>query len=406
MDYKIINDPVFGFIRIPKGLLYDIVKHPYFFRLSRIKQLGLAYMVFPGAQHTRFQHSIGAYHLVVGAMRSLIRKGNFIFDSEEEAVSAAILMHDIGHGPFSHVLENTLIHNVSHEEISLMIMERLNEEFRGELTLAIKIFKNEYPKQFLHQLISSQLDVDRLDYLRRDSFFSGVTEGNIGSSRIIDMLNVVDDHLVVEKKGIYSIENYLVSRRLMYWQVYLHKTAVSAEHMLINALRRAKDLAREGVELFASPALHYFLYRDVDDQLFNADGTALDNFLLLDDYDIWASLKVWQHHDDPILALLSRNLLSRNIFKVEVSDTPFEQEYINSKILSISDAYGISHEQIRRYLIAEKEVGKDMYNLYDDRIEILDKDGSITDVADVSDMLNIETLSKHVKKYYLCFQRI
>ena len=220
------------------------------------------------------------------------------------------------------------------------------------------------------------------------------------------MLNVVDDHLVVEKKGIYSIENYLVSRRLMYWQVYLHKTAVSAEHMLINALRRAKDLAREGVELFASPALHYFLYRDVDDQLFNADGTALDNFLLLDDYDIWASLKVWQHHDDPILALLSRNLLSRNIFKVEVSDTPFEQEYINSKILSISDAYGISHEQIRRYLIAEKEVGKDMYNLYDDRIEILDKDGSITDVADVSDMLNIETLSKHVKKYYLCYQRI
>ena len=229
MEYKIINDPVFGFIRIPKGILYEIIKHPFFYRLTRIKQLGLAYMVFPGAQHTRFQHSLGAYHLATNAMRSLIRKGNFIFDSEEEAVNAAILLHDIGHGPFSHVLENTLIKDVSHEELSLMIMERMDAEFRGELSLAIKIFRNDYPKHFLHQLISSQLDVDRLDYLRRDSFFTGVTEGNIGSSRIIDMLTVIDDKLVVEQKGIYSIENYLVSRRLMYWQVYLHKTAVAAD---------------------------------------------------------------------------------------------------------------------------------------------------------------------------------
>lgn len=406
MDYKIINDPVFGFIRIPRGLLLEIVKHPYFYRLSRIKQLGLAYMVFPGAQHTRFQHSIGAYHLVTNAMRSLTRKGHFIFDSEEEAVSAAILLHDIGHGPFSHVLEHTLISGVSHEEISLLIMERLNQAMRGELTLAIKIFKNEYPKQFLHQLISSQLDVDRLDYLRRDSFFSGVTEGNIGSSRIIDMLNVVDDHLVVEKKGIYSIENYLVSRRLMYWQVYLHKTAVSAELMLIRALQRAKYLAMNGEELFCSPSLRFFLYQEIDEERFKEDDSSLNQFLQLDDNDIWSALKVWQHHDDKILSMLSSNLINRNIFKVETSDSPYDPLFIEEKVNAISQHFGISHSDTVRYLISEKEVGKDMYNLYDDKIEILEKDGTIHDVAEVSDMLNIETLSKHVKKYYLCYQRI
>ena len=406
MDYKIINDPVFGFIRIPRGLLLEIVKHPYFYRLSRIKQLGLAYMVFPGAQHTRFQHSIGAYHLVTNAMRSLTRKGHFIFDSEEEAVSAAILLHDIGHGPFSHVLEHTLISGVSHEDISLLIMERLNQAMRGELTLAIKIFKNEYPKQFLHQLISSQLDVDRLDYLRRDSFFSGVTEGNIGSSRIIDMLNVVDDHLVVEKKGIYSIENYLVSRRLMYWQVYLHKTAVSAELMLIRALQRAKYLAMNGEELFCSPSLRFFLYQEIDEERFKEDDTSLNQFLQLDDNDIWSALKVWQNHDDKILSMLSSNLINRNIFKVETSDSPYDPLFIEEKVNAISQHFGISHADTVRYLISEKEVGKDMYNLYDDKIEILEKDGTIHDVAEVSDMLNIETLSKHVKKYYLCYQRI
>lgn len=406
MDYKIINDPVFGFIRIPRGLLLDIVKHPYFYRLSRIKQLGLAYIVFPGAQHTRFQHSLGAYHLVTNAMRSLVRKGHFIFDSEEEAVCAAILLHDIGHGPFSHVLEHTLINGVSHEEISLLIMERMNQELRGELTLAIKIFTNDYPKQFLHQLISSQLDVDRLDYLRRDSFFSGVTEGNIGSSRIIDMLNVVDDHLVVEKKGIYSIENYLVSRRLMYWQVYLHKTAVSAELMLIKALQRAKELASKGVKLFSSPALHYFLYNHIDAKRFNESSESLDYFLQLDDNDIWSALKVWQIHEDKILSQISQNLINRNIFKVETSDTPFEQDYIDTKIDEISQAFKISREETSEYLISEKEVGKDMYNIADDNIEILEKDGTMNDVAQVSDMLNIDTLSKHVKKYYLCYQRV
>lgn len=406
MDYKIINDPVFGFIRVPKGILYEIVKHPYFYRLSRIKQLGLAYMVFPGAQHTRFQHSLGAYHLATNAMRSLVRKGNFIFDSEEEAVNAAILLHDIGHGPFSHVLENTLIKGVSHEEISLMVMKRMDTEFRGELALAIKIFRNEYHKKFLHQLISSQLDVDRLDYLRRDSFFTGVTEGNIGSSRIIDMLNVVEDNLVVEQKGIYSIENYLVSRRLMYWQVYLHKTAVAAEHMLIKVLLRAKYLAANGETLFASPALHYFLYNDVDKNAFLSSEEPLNHFLSLDDYDIWCSLKVWQNHKDPILSLLSRNLINRRIFKVEVSDEPFEEDYISIKANEISTTLKISMNNVLEYLVCEKEVGKDMYNIYDDSIDILDKSGEVKDISNVSDMLNIDTLSKHVKKYYLCYQRI
>ena len=406
MDYKIINDPVFGFIRIPKGLLLEIVKHPYFYRLSRIKQLGLAYIVFPGAQHTRFQHSIGAYHLVTNAMRSLARKGHFIFDSEEEAVCAAILLHDIGHGPFSHVLEHTLIRGISHEDISLLIMEHLNQEFRGELTLAIKIFKNEYPKKFLHQLISSQLDVDRLDYLRRDSFFTGVTEGNIGSSRIIDMLNVVEDHLVVEKKGIYSIENYLVSRRLMYWQVYLHKTAVSAELMLIKCLQRAKELASADIELFCSPSLHFFLYNKISGTHFMTNSEPLSHFVQLDDNDIWCALKVWQHHDDKLLSLLSKNLINRSIFKVEISDTPFEQEYIDDIISEISKKYDISQSETSAYLISEKEVGKEMYNLYDDNIEILEKDGSMHDVAQVSDMLNIDTLSKDIKKYYLCYQRL
>ena len=395
---KIINDPVFGFIRIPEGLLLDIVNHPAFFRLSRIKQLGLASVVYPGAQHTRFQHSLGAYHLMTRATESLKRKGHFIFDSEEEAVLAAILLHDVGHGPFSHVLEHTLTEGISHEDISLLIMERINEEMNGALTLAIKIFKGEYPKQFLHQLISSQLDMDRLDYLRRDSFFTGVTEGNIGSARIIDMLNVVDDHLVVEKKGIYSIENYLVTRRLMYWQVYLHKTAVAAEHVLINALRRAKWLTAQGVELFASPALKYFLNSP------SLGEASLDYYLALDDNDIWCALNVWQHHDDKILALLAHDFINRRIFRVEVSEEPFAEDYVEQKIAEQAAHFGVSHDDAR-YLVALKEVGKDMYNPLDDNIAILDKDGTIRDVTEVSDMLNIDTLSKQVHKYYLCTQR-
>ena len=291
-DHKIINDPVFGFIKVPRGLLLDIMAMPVFQRLTRIKQVGMASVVYPGAQHTRFQHSLGAYHLMSEAILSLQQKGIDISPEEEEAVEAAILLHDIGHGPFSHVLEHTLINDICHEELSQLIMEQMNKLMNGRLSLALSIFQDKYPKKFLHQLISSQLDMDRLDYLRRDSFFTGVTEGNIGSARIIKMLNVIDDRLIVESKGIYSIENYLTTRRLMYWQVYLHKTTVAMEKVLVNTLQRAKYLFSIGFNLFAPPALLYFLSRDVDRDTFKNDNNALKFFSILDDSDVWCAIKI------------------------------------------------------------------------------------------------------------------
>lgn len=401
---KIISDPVFGFIQIPTGLLLDIVKHPLFQRLNRIKQLGLSSNVYPGAQHTRFQHSLGAFHLMSEAIISLKRKGNFIFDSEAEAVQAAILLHDIGHGPFSHVLEHTLVHGVEHEDISLMLMQKINNDFKGQLNLAIEIFKDHYPKRFLHQLISSQLDMDRLDYLRRDSFFTGVTEGNIGSARIIRMLNVKDDHLVVEKKGIYSIENYLMNRRLMYWQVYLHKTSVAAEKVLINVLIRAEELSKKGVDLFASPALAYFLKNPVDKAWWDAHPEALENYALLDDNDIWCALKVWCHHPDKVLSLLSQDMVNRRIFKVEVSDEPASKEKITAIRTELAERYKLPYNETS-YLVDSSTVQKDMYRMEDDSIEILFDDGSSKDISQVSDMLNVELLSKKVRKHYLCYQR-
>ncbi len=405
-DAKIINDPVFGFIKIPRGLLLDIVQHPLMQRLTRIKQLGMANVVYPAAQHTRFQHSIGAFHLMSEAILSLQQKGHFIFDSEAEAVEAAILMHDIGHGPFSHVLENTLITGISHEKISLLMMEQINQEMQGALNLALKIFKGDYPKKFLHELISSQLDMDRLDYLRRDSFFTGVTEGNIGSARIIKMLDVVDDKLVVNSKGIYSIENYLTTRRLMYWQVYLHKTTVAFEKMLVNTLRRAKLLAHQGKELFASPALRYFLYNDLDAAFFEAhQEEALRNYGLLDDSDIWCALKVWMSSDDQILSLLATNLINRHIFRVEIHEEPVTQERIDEVLKILMAYYGISREEAS-YLISVDIIEKDMYDVNDDRIDILYRDGTIRDIADASEILNVALLSKKIRKYYLCFQRL
>lgn len=409
---KIINDPVFGFIRVPRGLLLDIVRHPAFYRLSRIKQLGGANIVYPGAQHTRLQHSLGAFHLMGKAILSLQQKGHFIFDSEAEAVQAAILLHDIGHGPFSHVLEHTLIQGVSHEDISLMVMEQMNEEMRGQLGLAIKIFKDEYPKRFLHQLISSQLDMDRLDYLKRDAFFTGVNEANIGSSRIIDMLDMVDDQLVVDKKGIYSIENYLVSRRLMYWQVYLHKTSVAAEHVMINALKRAKQLAKQELStvnpqlstLFASPALRFFLYNDIDRQTFFSQPECLQNYLTLDDNDIWSAMKVWCNHPDPILSLLSRDFINRNIFKVEMSDEPVSEERKQQKLQELAEHYHVSTDDAN-YLIANIEVGRDMYSLDDDQIEIRFNDGTTRDLTEASDMLSTSLATKKIRKHYFCYQR-
>ena len=404
-EHKIINDPVFGFIKIRRGLLYDIVQHPLFQRLNRIVQLGLASVVYPGARHTRFQHSLGALHLMSEAVKSLTEKGIYIFDMEEEAVQAAILMHDIGHGPFSHVLENTLISGISHEEISLMMMEQINRDLKGQLNLAISIFKDEYPNKIFHQLISSQLDMDRLDYLRRDSFYTGVTEGNIGSARIIKMLNVADDRLVVDAKGIYSVENYLTTRRLMYWQVYLHKTTVGYEKILVNALKRAKLLAREGREIFASPALGYFLNNDIDAAWFDSHEEALSNYAELDDSDIWSALKVWRHHDDKILATLATDLVDRRLFKVEVTEEPPTEEYLAAVRSRIVDAMGISNEDAS-YMMSLTEIGKDMYNPEDDSIGILYKDGTVRDIAEASEILNVQLLSKKIRKYYLCYQRV
>lgn len=404
-DRKIINDPVFGFINIPKGLLYDVVTHPILQRLTRIKQLGLSSLVYPGAQHTRFQHSLGAFYLMSEAINTLRQKGNFIFDSEAEAVQAAILMHDIGHGPFSHVLEHTLVKGISHEDISLMLMERMNSEMKGQLSLAIQIFKDEYPKKFLHQLISSQLDMDRLDYLRRDSFYTGVTEGNIGSARIIKMLNVKDDHLVVDSKGIYSIENFLMARRLMYWQVYLHKTSVAAEKMLVSALLRAKELASKGVELFASPALRFFLYNDIQADFFKREPICLENYIKLDDNDIWTSLKIWCDHPDTILSTLSQGIINRKLFKVEVTENPINKERKKEILQSISNQLNIAQKEAEYFLVINA-IGKDMYSKEDDSIEIMYKDGDTRDIAYASDMLNISTLSKKVKKYYICRLRL
>lgn len=404
-DRKIINDPVFGFINIPKGLLYEIVQHPLLQRLTRIKQLGLSSVVYPGAQHTRFQHSLGAFYLTSEAITQLTAKGNFIFDSEAEAVQAAILMHDIGHGPFSHVLENTLVNGVSHEDISLLLMEEINKDVKGQLNLAIQIFKDQYPKKFLHQLISSQLDMDRLDYLRRDSFYTGVTEGNIGSARIIKMLNVKDDHLVIESKGIYSIENFLMSRRLMYWQVYLHKTAVACEKMLISTLLRAKELAGKGIELFSSPALRFFLYHHVDEKEFYNNPECLEQYVQLDDNDIWTALKVWSRHPDPVLSTLSSGMINRRLFKVEVTDSPIHKEREEEILRHISEGLHISRKEAR-YFLSISSTEKDMYSKEDDSIEILYNDGTTKDIAEASDMLNISVLSKKVKKYYVCFLRI
>ena len=404
-EAKIINDPVFGFIKIPRGLLYGIVEHPLFQRLNRIKQLGLASVVYPGARHTRFQHSLGAFHLMSEAVLSLQQKGVFIFDPEAEAVQAAILMHDIGHGPFSHVLEDTLIHDISHEDISLLMMEEINSHFNGQLNLAISIFKGDYPKNFLHQLISSQLDMDRLDYLRRDSFYTGVTEGNIGSARIIKMLNVVNDSLVVDHKGIYSLENYLTTRRLMYWQVYLHRTCVAYEKVLVNMLTRAKDLIRAGKEVFASPALHYFLSNDVDRQWFNEHPEALANYEELDDSDIWSAMKAWKHHSDKILSTLATDMLDRHIFKVEVSEEPVEEDKIDDIATKIATKMDISKDEARHYMMSLNTISKDMYNVDDDNIAILYKNGEIRDISEASELLNVQLLSKKIRKYYLCYQR-
>jgi len=402
---KIINDPVFGFINIPNNFLYDIIQHPYFQRLNRIKQLGLSSVVYPGAQHTRLQHSLGAMHLMGEAINQLRDAGHKITKAESESVQACILLHDIGHGPFSHTLEQSLVSGVSHEELSLIMMEALNIEFKGKLTIALQIFRNQYHKKYLHQLVASQLDMDRLDYLSRDSFYSGVSEGIIGAARIIKMLNIHDDKLVVEAKGIYSIEKFLVARRLMYWQVYLHKTSVAAEKMLMNILKRAKYLAYNGIELFASPALRYFLYNKIDKSNFTDSEIGVENFVLLDDSDIVCAIKVWSTHPDTILSTLSYAFTHRRLFKVIVSSNPIDQQNKQTQLEKYVATFGISLQDAN-YFMGEEIISTDTYSSEDDNINILYKDGTVKDIADASDMLNINVLTKKVEKYYYCYMKV
>jgi HD superfamily phosphohydrolase len=401
---KIINDPVFGFINIPNDFIYKIIQHPFLQRLNRIRQLGLAPYVYPGAQHTRFHHSIGAMFLMDEALKALKEKGHNISKEETDAALAAILLHDIGHGPFSHVLEHTLVTNVHHETISLLLMEQMNAEWQGRLRTAIDVFTDTYPKRFLHRLVSGQLDVDRLDYLRRDSFFTGVVEGNIGSARIIKMLDVKDDKLVVESKGIYSIENFLMSRRLMYWQVYLHKTSVAAEKMMINTLRRAKELSMNGEKLFASPALSYFLSKESAVSDFENNGEALHHFVNLDDNDIWSALKVWTSHPDTVLSALSDGMVNRKLFKIEFTEEKSDEEKIAGYIKSYMEKFGITAHDAS-YFLSSDVLTTDMYSEEDDSIDIIYKKGEVKDISKASDMLNIELLSKKVKKYYFACLR-
>jgi len=364
---KILNDPIYGFITIPNSLIFDLIQHKHFQRLRRITQMGLSYMVYPGAHHTRFHHAIGCVHLMQQAVNVLRFKGVSITEAEETGLYAAILLHDIGHGPFSHAMEHSIVNNVSHEEISLLFMEQLNEEFNGSLTLAIKIFKGEYPRKFMCQLISGQLDMDRADYLKRDSFYTGVAEGNINSERLITMLNVVDDELVVEEKGIYSVEKFIIARRLMYWQVYLHKTGLVAEQLLIRVLKRAKELYESGHELKASHALMYFLNNKIDIVDFNAE--TLDIFSQLDDYDIVAAMKQWQFHEDFVLSKLCEMILNRNLLKIKLKNKKIKARSLKKHIDSMMEKYAISEEEAK-YFVFTDSISNQAYQLNTKRINI------------------------------------
>ena len=401
---KIINDPVFGFLSIPNELIYDVLQHPYVQRLNRIRQLGLSHLVYPGATHSRFGHSLGAMHLMQEAIYSLRQKGVAITDEEATAAQIAILLHDIGHGPFSHVLEHTLVEGVTHEDISLLMMERINDDLGGALNMAIAIFKNEYPKHFLHQLISSQLDVDRMDYLCRDSFFTGVQEGRVASERLLKMLDVRDDRLVVQVKGIYSVEKFLVARRLMYWQVYLHKTSVAAEQHLIKLLSRAKELARSGRDLFCSPALRYFLYQPVTLAQFSPHSEALDQYALLDDNDVLSAIKTWIAGDDKVLSALSRSFIDRQLFRGELLDaplTPAQKEALNRYY---ADALGVGEAEAA-YLWSEHVSTSNTYSEKADSIGILYNDGTVRDIAEASEILDLASLTrKPIKRYLFKFR--
>ena len=399
---KILNDPVYGFVGIPYGIIFDLVEHPFFQRLRRIKQTSLTHLVYPGALHTRFHHAIGALHLMQQTIDVLRSKGVELSEEEAEGVCLAILLHDIGHGPFSHTLEHTLM-KVTHESISLYFMEYFNSAFKGRLDIAIKIFNGQYHKPFLHQLVSGQLDMDRMDYLSRDSFFTGVHEGVISYSRIIKMLSVSNGELVVEEKGIYSIEKFLIARRLMYWQVYLHKTVLSAELMLIVAFRRAKDISQKGKKLPASPALQFFLNNEPTATDFESRrDELLTHFSQLDDFDVVSALKAWQNSDDRLLAFLSSSIINRKLFRLEFSDTPFEKTYVDTIKEKVHQWSEIDRKYLP-YLVLEGKESNSAYRKFDDEIKILYKDGS---VKPISSSGAIHLPYQEVTKYYLCYPKI
>lgn len=399
---KIVNDPIYGFITIPSELIFELIEHPYFQRLRRISQMGMSYTVYPGAHHTRFHHALGAMHLMQKAVRVLRFKDVEISKAEEEALCIAILLHDIGHGPFSHAMEHSIVDNISHEEISLQFMESLNATFNNQLSLAITIFKNNYHRAFLHQLISGQLDMDRLDYLRRDSFYTGVSEGSVNSERLISMLNVKDDQLVVEEKGIYSVEKFIVARRLMYWQVYLHKTGLVAEFLLMKLLQRAKELTEQGQTLQASKALSYFLNTKITGKAFN--DTTLHIFAQLDDSDIFSAMKFWRDEDDFVLRRISEMLLDRDLLKVKIKNEPFQGYEISEKLEFVMKQHNLSlHEA--SYFVFEGSMANQAYDMNKDTINLVTKSGKVVDVAAASDQLNLKALSSKVVKYYLCYPK-
>jgi HD superfamily phosphohydrolase len=406
---KIINDPVYGFIGIPYDLIYDIIEHPWFQRLRNIKQLGLTSFVYPGANHSRFQHCLGALHLMDMALKTLKSKNIDISQEEEEATLAAILLHDIGHGPFSHALETSIINGITHEDLSLLLIKKLNETFNGKLDLAIEIFTGNYKRKFFHELITGQMDMDRLDYLRRDSFFTGVIEGSVGSDRIIRMLNVVNDSLVIDEKGIYSLEKFLIARRLMYWQVYMHKTVISSEGLLVKVLKRAKELAMNKTDLYATPALRFFLYNDIGPKDLDITGDfppglVAFHFTRLDDTDVLASAKYWSDHSDKVLSDLSGRLISRNLFAIELQNEPFSE----GKVMRLKDLTGKliqTSTELTEYYVFTGTISNLTFAPYAPEVRILLKNGTTADITSVSDMFDHRMLSERVTKYFLCYPK-
>jgi len=400
---KIFNDPIYGFITIPNTLIYDLIQHPYFQRLRRISQMGMSYLVYPGAHHTRFHHALGCMHIMQKAVQTLRFKGVEISNEEENALYIAILLHDIGHGPFSHAMEHSIVEEVHHEQLSLLFMEQLNKEFDGQLSLAIKVFKGEYHRKFMLQLISSQLDMDRMDYLKRDSFYSGVAEGNINSERLIQMMNVDNDVLVIEEKGIYSVEKFLVARRLMYWQAYLHKTSVVGELILTKILKRAKELVQSGIQLEASKPLSYFLENKVTLDDFNAE--VLQKFSYLDDYDVLSAIKAWQFHDDYVLSNLCRMIINRDLLKIKMLDEKPSKELVKTYKQKFIDLTKLSEKEAT-YFVFKGSIKNQAYNKQSEPIHIYKKNKTIEDVVEASDQLHLKALSKPVTKYYICFPKV